>query len=120
MKKSNFKNNFKINNIVKTESGDITANIKIPDNSPWFDGHFPNDPILPGVAQLSMVFDILKGALNTKIQIYSFSRVRFKQIIKPSDNLDFIIIPCKTKSGQFSFQVYCKGEIVLTGVINIK
>ena len=65
----------------------------------WFDGHFPNTPILPGVVQLnwvrimaSSVWQEQAGWLDSAGQLEA---VKFQQIIRPSDkvNLNMRIQP---------------------------
>ena len=112
-------NGLNIYYITKLCSGKIISNVKVAMESSWFDGHFPKDPVLPGIALLSLVYQIINKALNLKIQIYSFSRVRFKQIVRPGDDLEFIIEHDKKTSKRYSFQVKCKKESVLTGFMNI-
>lgn len=62
---------------------EIKAHIRVPPDSPWFDGHFPEAPLLPGVAQLGMVHDLLIRILNEKRPVTQVNRVRFKQMIRP-------------------------------------
>jgi len=48
---------------------------------PGFSGHFPNDPVLPGIAILSMVTDTIKhqeAQKGNKIRIRGIRRVRFR------------------------------------------
>jgi len=37
---------------------------EVPPDSPWFDGHFPENPILPGIAQLEMAIDAIRLLVN--------------------------------------------------------
>jgi 3-hydroxymyristoyl/3-hydroxydecanoyl-(acyl carrier protein) dehydratase len=39
----------------------ISAEVTLEPESCWFDGHFPGFPILPGIAQLAIVSDMLKA-----------------------------------------------------------
>jgi len=71
----------------------ITAKIRVPAEAIWFDGHFPDEPILPGVAQLSMVVDLLKEALGRDITASQVNRVRFKQAIRPAETMTVVITP---------------------------
>ncbi|MBW2594044.1 MAG: hypothetical protein JRE58_13780 [Deltaproteobacteria bacterium] len=111
---------FRICRVEKSMAGAITADVWISTDSSWFEGHFPEDPVLPGIAQLSLILTVVEKALNLKIRIYSFNRVRFKQIIRPGDVLEIIAAPGKRNHGQYSFQVQCRGETVLTGLMNIE
>ncbi len=48
--------------LTQSDKNEITADIHVPPDSPWFCGHFPGEPILPGVAQLGMVIDAIRQA----------------------------------------------------------
>jgi 3-hydroxyacyl-[acyl-carrier-protein] dehydratase len=75
--------------------GIITARVLIDAESAWFDGHFPDDPILPGVAQLNIVVELLQRALEKPVYANQLSRVRFKHLIRPGDCLDIRLSPKK-------------------------
>ena len=47
--------------------GEVKAHIRVPADSPWFDGHFPDAPVLPGVAQLGMVHDLLCRIIQSRV-----------------------------------------------------
>jgi len=66
----------------------------VPKNSSWFSGHFPNDPILPGIAFLGMVQDTLRAYtanLGERIVIKELKRIRFRQIVRPETRLTITI-----------------------------
>jgi 3-hydroxyacyl-[acyl-carrier-protein] dehydratase len=97
----------------------ITARGVVPVESAWFDGHFPGAPILPGVAQLAMVEDILKETLGRIVTVTRLGRVRFKSVIHPGDN---VTVEIKPKAGvplTYTFQILCGNEPASGGVITI-
>lgn len=55
----------------------IQARFLLLESLPFFDGHFPGAPILPGVAHLYLVSSLIELHLNHPIQIASLSRVKF-------------------------------------------
>ena len=101
----------------KTEPS-ITAHVQVPADAVWFDGHFPGEPILPGVAQLSVVVDLLKEALGHHVTVNQITRVRFKQAIRPNENMTVQITP-KESSLAYGFRISsgenpaCSGNIKL-------
>lgn len=105
------------------ETDEISAIVEIHPDSPWFSGHFPGNPILPGIAQLGMVSDLLKKTSPQQIKIDSIRRVRFKQTIQPDARIQIKIWPVKDKAHHYSFQIIvkdvaaCKGMLV-TQMIN--
>jgi 3-hydroxyacyl-[acyl-carrier-protein] dehydratase len=68
----------------------MTIEVQVPAASPWFSGHFPGNPILPGVALLSIVAGAIvrhEGRQGKKIRLSSLKRVRFKMPVRPDERL---------------------------------
>ena len=104
----------------RSEENEISADIHVPPDSPWFDGHFPGEPILPGVAQIGMVFDAIRKARNRDLKISSVRRVRFKRIIRPDDQLKIIAAPLKENASAYSFRILVANETVCNGVMTVE
>lgn len=111
---------YKVNNMNRSEENEISADIRVPSDSPWFDGHFPGEPILPGVAQIGMVFDAIRKAHNQELKVSSVRRVRFKRIIRPDDQLKIIAVPLKQETDSYSFRILVQDETVCSGVMTVE
>ena len=111
---------YKVNNMNRSAENEISADIRVPSDSPWFDGHFPGKPILPGVAQIGMVFDTIKKAHNQELMVSSVRRVRFKRIIRPDDQLKIIAVPLKQETDSYSFRILIQDETVCSGVMTVE
>jgi 3-hydroxyacyl-[acyl-carrier-protein] dehydratase len=100
--------------------GSLIAEFQTREDSPWFAGHFPEEPILPGVAILSMAAEMVRHfeeIQQRKIRIAGLKRVRFRLPIKPHDTVT-IELTCEKADGVLScgFQARVEGEIACTGV----
>ncbi len=100
-----------------SDSGELTARGSVPPDSPWFSGHFPNEPILPGIAQLSMVFAVIREALagDADVRFTEVRRVRFKQIIRPETPIRIHAAPVKTGGDVYGFKITVDDEIACSG-----
>lgn len=91
-------------------------------NEPFFQGHFPNNPIMPGVLQLEamaqcsapilMALDKYKG----KLALFAAAdNVRFKTIVRPGDRFDMEIELLKLKGpiGKCHAQGFVDGKLVV-------
>jgi len=107
-------------NFIQSQGSEISASVRVPPDSPWFQGHFPGEPILPGVAQLAMVFDAISKAQNKALRVSSVRRIRFKQIIRPDDLLTIIAAPLKQNDGSYSFRILANNETVCSGVMTVE
>ncbi|MCF8056514.1 MAG: hypothetical protein K9K37_07730 [Desulfocapsa sp.] len=96
----------------------VTATVTTNSQSPWFSGHFPGDPILPGVAQLHMVTASIAKVLQKEFVLHSIARIKFRKLIRPGDVLD-IHAEAGKKENHYSFQItseqheVCSGRLVL-------
>ncbi len=92
----------------------ITASVTTDGNSPWFSGHFPDNPILPGIAQLKMVVDLLAKEFAGKLCVTGLSRVKFRKIVKPDEILDVHVTGSNTEN-QYIFRITSGNEDVCSG-----
>jgi len=95
----------------------MTKQVAIPSESPWFEGHFPGDPLLPGIAQLHFVMETIRATLGEKIRLAGLKRVRFKRIIRPEEVIDIAADPVQDKPGMYRFQLTIEGEIACSGLM---
>jgi 3-hydroxymyristoyl/3-hydroxydecanoyl-(acyl carrier protein) dehydratase len=97
----------------------ITAQARIAADCVWFEGHFPGMPILPGVAQLTLVKDLLNRALERSVTVRGVSRVRFKQMIRPDDTIAVNLTPTDTDAATYGFRLFNGAELVCSGAMTI-
>jgi 3-hydroxymyristoyl/3-hydroxydecanoyl-(acyl carrier protein) dehydratase len=100
--------------------GALGGDVRVSAQSPWFEGHFPGRPVLPGVAQLAMVFDVIQGALDAPVRVLEVSRVRFKQMILPEDHLRVWAEPQAKREGAYTFRITKQAEVVCSGTMIVK
>ena len=111
---------YKLKEMNRSEANEISADIHVSADSPWFDGHFPGEPILPGVAQIGMVFDAIRKARNQDLKLSGVRRVRFKRIIRPDDRLKVVAALLKQEAGAYSFRILIQDETVCSGVMTVE
>lgn len=104
---------------IRNVDGMITAQVEVPADAVWFDGHFPGEPILPGVAQLAMVVHILGEAQDKTLAANNVRRVRFKQAIKPAERITVEITPKENKPLSCGFRLMKGTELACSGFINL-
>lgn len=102
-----------------SKENEISTDIHVSSDSPWFDGHFPGEPILPGVAQIGMVFDAIRKAQNRDLIISGVRRVRFKRMIRPDDRLKIIATPLNKEMDAYSFRILIQDEAVCSGLMTV-
>jgi 3-hydroxyacyl-[acyl-carrier-protein] dehydratase len=100
-----------------------TKNVSM--NEPFFGGHFPHHPVMPGVLILEalaqaaalLAFDTLGAAPDDKT-VYYFAGIdgaRFKRPVEPGDQLILEVELDRMKAGIFKFKARAKvGDVVAT------
>jgi len=74
-----------------------------PDHEVYL-GHFPGQPVVPGVIQLQIVKELLEQHLKQKLKLVSMSQAKFLMIIVPDKQVVLISISYK-QTDEGSFQV---------------
>ena len=89
-----------VDRIIEINSEDATCELNVREDLDIFKGHYPNNPIFPGVLSCEAIFQagaiflsekIGKEALNASSATPVLSRIRdarFKRMIKPGDTVE--------------------------------
>jgi acyl carrier protein len=108
-----------------TSSGAVLeAEARMDVASLWFSGHFPEEPILPGIAILAMVAEAFRRQGSEKggrIAIKGIRKVRFRRPVRPGETLSISVSSAAADRGyDYRFEVAVKGHTVCTGVMELK
>jgi 3-hydroxymyristoyl/3-hydroxydecanoyl-(acyl carrier protein) dehydratase len=93
-------------------------------DSPWFDGHFPGKPILPGIALIAMAFELSReqeARLGNCIRLKTVKRVRFKKPVRPDEPFTVEVKREQKESDlAYSFMIKLAGEACCTGILAVE
>ncbi len=105
-------------------TGHITASARVSADSAWYDGHFPGNPILPGIAVLALVEEaILAAELAEKrrVEMTGVGRVRFRLPVKPDDRMTLKISRERKQDRlTYEFSVCLSEESACTGFLKAR
>ena len=82
----------------------ISSIIKLNSNHRIYSGHFPNNPITPGVVQLQIVKEILEYIYKKELRLISMSRCKFLKILNPNET-PFVTIDISASENPFQVSV---------------
>lgn len=122
-----------VDRVLALEKGvSIKALKNVTINEPFFMGHFPRRPVMPGVLMLEamaqaaalLAFDTL-GVVPDDKTVYYFAGIdaaRFKRPVEPGDQLIMDVTLNRMKSGIFKFKgvarvdgnLACEAELMCT------
>ncbi|MSQ56041.1 MAG: 3-hydroxyacyl-ACP dehydratase FabZ [Limnohabitans sp.] len=106
-----------VDRVLEIEKGkSIRALKNVTINEPFFGGHFPHRPVMPGVLMLEalaqtaalLAFETLDVVLNEKT-VYYFAGIdaaRFKRPVEPGDQLILNVELSRMKAGIFKFKAW--------------
>lgn len=86
-------------------------------DSPWFQGHFPGNPILPGIAQLALVKAVVAQAAGTAITVKALRRVRYRQMIRPNDSMKIEVVAAPDEKYTYKFKIIVRDEVAGSGTV---
>lgn len=78
---------YKVMQVDKTEEG-ISAKVHLDKDHEIFKGHFPGNPVMPGVCMIQMIKELTEGALEKDLFLTVSSNIKFMAIINPEINPD--------------------------------
>jgi 3-hydroxymyristoyl/3-hydroxydecanoyl-(acyl carrier protein) dehydratase len=66
----------------------VALQLDVPTDLVWFDGHFPGDPILPGVAQIGWAIAFAREHFGLDTDPHEIDRVKFLHTARPGARLE--------------------------------
>jgi 3-hydroxyacyl-[acyl-carrier-protein] dehydratase len=76
---------FTINDTVKSQT-EIWAELFINADHKIFEGHFPNQPVVPGVCMMQMIKEILEQVIGKETNLVQAADMKFLAVINPLEN----------------------------------
>ncbi len=96
---------------------ELVTHVVAAPEATWFAGHFPGQPLLPGVAMLALVEDSLRvfwaEGEAAGMEVTAYRRVRFRQRVEPGASLRVRLR--RVEAGRFRFSVELGGAAAATG-----
>ena len=77
---------------VNNEEGTIEAKIQLNASHQIFEGHFPENPVTPGVVQIQIVKEIIESVLERTCLLKEMGRCKFMAILNPNENKEINIV----------------------------
>lgn len=68
-----------------------TAKVRLNADSTLFKGHFPNNPVTPGVCMLQIIKELTEQRVGASLFMKKASNVKFMAVINPEKNPELLI-----------------------------
>ena len=79
-------NDFFTINDTESSASEIWAELVIKPDHKIFDGHFPNQPVVPGVCMMQMIKEIIEQVLGKATNLVQAAEMKFMAVINPQEN----------------------------------
>ena len=76
-------NLYQVNKTEKIDESNINVQIELNSNHEIFKGHFPGNPITPGVCMMQIIKELVEDFTNEKLILSKVSNVKFMAKINP-------------------------------------
>ncbi|GAB3825295.1 bifunctional UDP-3-O-[3-hydroxymyristoyl] N-acetylglucosamine deacetylase/3-hydroxyacyl-ACP dehydratase [Hymenobacter jeollabukensis] len=113
-----------IDKIIHLDATTVTGVKNVTMNEPFFPGHFPGNPVMPGVLQIEamaqtggiLVLHTVPDPENYWTYFLGIENCRFRRMVKPGDTIIFkcqLISPIKRGIAKMRGQAFVNGKVVM-------
>jgi 3-hydroxyacyl-[acyl-carrier-protein] dehydratase len=104
-------------NTPETDGSLLKTTITLKPAHDIFKGHFPGQPVVPGVCMMQMVKEVLENHLGKKLQLVKADNIKFLSFIDPNQHEQIgLEIKLNTTDGQ----VKTDAQLVNEGTVFLK
>lgn len=87
-----FKDDFYTIEASTHEEDTIIYSIEINKNHAIFEGHFPGNPVTPGVAQMEIIKELVQIYLDKEVKMESMPTCKFLAVLNPEENANVDVV----------------------------
>ncbi|MFY9113673.1 MAG: 3-hydroxyacyl-ACP dehydratase FabZ [Dethiobacteria bacterium] len=116
-----------VDRIIEIVPGERAVGLKnVTMNEPFFQGHFPGDPIMPGVLQVEALAQVGAVALlaqpeyrNRLVLFAGIDKFRFREVVRPGDQLimELEVLKMRGGAGKAQGKITVDDKVVADGQI---
>jgi 3-hydroxyacyl-[acyl-carrier-protein] dehydratase len=80
------KGDFFFINSLESKGNKVLALLELNPSHRIFDGHFPGEPVVPGVCMIQMIKEVLETVVGRETRLFKADYLKFLAIIDPRKN----------------------------------
>ncbi len=105
--------------VIKKNSQKIHAVFQFKKELDLFKGHFPENPILPGIFQIEMVKYALEKSFDNSLNIKSVKKTKFSNLIHAEESITLDITINHEENSLFNAKAILRVGDTIAGKINL-
>lgn len=99
---------------VKIDDASAEITLKVSEDLAWFDGHFPDHKVLPGVVQIDWAGKLAKALFIRDSRFHQLTNIKFKTMVMPGAQMQLTLNHNAAK-GSVSFHFSNETDSFSTG-----
>jgi 3-hydroxymyristoyl/3-hydroxydecanoyl-(acyl carrier protein) dehydratase len=107
--------------VVENDDGSVACVFLPGPDYAGFDGHFPGDPVLPGMCHLDLALQALRIATGNPCEVAGVVRARFRRIVRPGEELRIVVrrVPDASHPGRWRCEHFVGEEPAAEIVVDL-
>lgn len=86
------------------------ATVRLNPDHPLYAGHFPGNPVTPGVVLMQMATEMLETNAGRRLQLRTVQNVKFRKPVGPAAIVSFVFGKVAEADGQLTAKVTIEDE----------
>jgi len=96
----------------------VVFTVVVPEDCPFFEGHFPERPVLPAIGQLAMLTALVRRVSGSSVSLSGIDGFRLSRQVLPGDRIN-IRLGSQSASNTVVFEIRCDGAPVSRGTVRV-
>lgn len=97
----------------------MTLRLFVPESLLWFSGHFPENPILPGIVQTHWACELSRLLFAVTTPFEKITKLRFKTVVPPNTEL-ILLLENEIELKHIAFLYTCEGIVISSGNVKFR
>ena len=102
----------------RTDGDTVVFTVVVPEDCPFFEGHFPGRPVLPAIGQLAMLTTLMRREAGSPVSLTGVDGFRLSRQVLPGDRVE-VRLEAHRASDTVAFEVRCDGDPVSRGTARV-
>ena len=101
---------------LRIEGDAATAEFSLAESYPYFEGHFPGNPIVPAVTQIAWALVAIEAWRKAPLAAYRLSRFKFVLPLKPGMAVKVSLVKAENR---YAYRLLADGALCSSGSVNL-